>query len=369
MRLNLNRHDLQFAATEVTNVIHAKLVKPILGGVLITAKEGVVRFSATDMESSIQIEWATEIEEEGKVVVDAKTLAEIVSTLKEERVQLNMELSSLKIESGTAHMDLPTMDAESFPEIHLIDSGSTFRFPKETLKTMISKVIFAASTDDYMKNLNGVLWEFQGQYLRLVAADGFRLALSEEPLFPEEPQESSLSFLLSLKAMKEFLSLLREIDKEEIELMYDDRRVGIHLDRIRFTARVLDIDFPDYRKVIPTSFRTKVECNREELLQQLKLAHIVTRNSGESVRFDVSANELKVLAKTSEKGAVDIDLDVRKEGEDLTAAYNAKYLIEALQQFKESTIELSFVDRVGPLQFTDLDPGGYLCIVMPVRIN
>jgi DNA polymerase-3 subunit beta len=369
MQLNLSRNELQFAAVEVTNVIHPKLVKPILGGVLIRAREGKVQFSATDMESSIQIEWETAIEEEGQVVVDAKTFSEIVSNLNEERIRLELELSSLRIAGGSAHMDLPTMDPESFPPIQLIETGAVFRFSKDLLKSMIQKVIFAASIDDFMKNLNGVLWELNGKYLRLVAADGFRLALAEEPAFESEPIETPVSFLISLKAMKEFLSLLRETEEETIELVYDDRRVGIHLDRIHFTARVLDMDFPDYRKVIPSSFRTKVECDREKLLQQLKLANIITRHSGESVRLEVRQDALKVLAKTSERGAADIEIIVHKDGDDLTAAYNAKFLIDALQQFKEPQIELSFVDRVGPLQMTDLDPQGYLCIVMPVRID
>ncbi|HPE68581.1 MAG TPA: DNA polymerase III subunit beta [Thermotogota bacterium] len=372
MQFTVNRKELEYATARITNVIPAKAIKPILSGVHLFVREGKVFLQATDMEISIQVELQnTLVEGEFATVVDARTLDEIAKNSLADQVRCELEGNVLKIHTGKGFLHLPTMPAEDFPDVNFMDIGQAIVLPSEILQQMVERVIFSASPDEFMRNLNGMFWEFSGTLLRLVCADGFRLALAEEDILEESETglDEGKQFLISLKAMKEIVHFLRENQEDTFSLLYDGKRIGFQTEKVQFVSRLLEINFPDYRRVLPSGFKTKLIADRERLLKHLKFVQIITRASGESVRLEIRDNTLRIIARSIDKGDADIPFEVEQEGKDLTIAFNPRFLIEGLQHLKGEKVEIGLVDANSPLQMNEMDIKGFLHIVMPVRMG
>lgn len=370
MKFSINRSDFTYATSKIVNVIPNKNIKPILSGTLVKLDGDIVSFTATDMESSINIEIkCNESQGSGSFVVDAKTLAEVSRNLLDNSVEMEAEGNFLKLTSGTGSLKLPVMDVEDYPNVNFMESGREITFPRETLVNMIDKVAFCASNDEYMRNLNGIFWEFSGTFLRMVTADGFRLALAEEEIKGDDTDTDEAFFLLSLKTMKEILNFLKEIDDENFSVKYDGKRIGLSFKGIKYVARIMDVSFPDYKRIIPEQFKTNVVIKRELFLKHLKFANIITRSIGDSVRIEIEDSKLKLMAKSPDKGDANITIDIEHEGANLVIAFNPRFLIEGLQHFQNDEIELNFVDSNNALQMNDLDVQGFIHIVMPVRMS
>lgn len=368
MKFTMKKSELVSAASKVVNVIPKKNIKPILSGIKIFEKDGAIFFNATDMESSIKIKVETiDLEGSGSYVLDAKTLDDISKNLLNDEVSFNLESSKAIAHTGAGEIKIPVMNAEDYPELDFEEIGEDIVVPREIVLRMMENVIFCATTDEMIRNLNGILWEFSGKYLRLVSADSYRMAVTEEMIY--DGDSTSLTFFLSLKSMKEIQSLLKESEEDVFKIKFDGKRVITKIKNITFVARLMDVNFPNYKAVIPNSFQTKVVINRIELLKALKLIKIIAKSQGDTVRFDITDDKLLVSARSQDRGDGEIPFKIKKEGQDILVAFDPSYLVEGLQHFMSDEVELNFVDEDNALQINDQDLAGFLHIIMPVKIK
>ncbi|AEH50951.1 DNA polymerase III subunit beta [Pseudothermotoga thermarum] len=364
-RISVDVSQLSEKVSIVSKIVPSKTIKPILSCILFKLSNGEVFLSATDLESGIKARLRCESEGEGKFAVDAKVLNEIVRTLPDETTaEFTLSEESVTVTCGRSKFKIPTVDPSEFPDLEASAGGTEIQIDASTLASMLEKVIFCAATDEFMKNLNGVFWEVGRELLRLVASDGFRLAIAEERVI----SNNETSFLLSLKSMRELLSMASKNEEQTLKILYDGRCVSILANDIEMTARVVEIEFPDYKKVLPKAFKTKVVVSTDELVEALKRALVIAKRGTESIRVDVTEDILRISSRSPDYGEAQEEIDVRKDGEDILAAFNPKFLIEALRHIDSEEVELNFVDSTSPLQINPVDVSGYLYIVMPIRI-
>ncbi len=364
----MKKNALVNSSSRIVSIIPKKNIKPILSGVKIHSKDEEVFFSATDMESSMMIKVDTfENEGEGSYVIDALTLEEISKNLLKDEVYFSLEKNKAIAHTGAGEIKIPVMNANDYPELDFENVGEEISLPKDKIINMIEKVLFCASTDEMIRNLNGVLWEFSGKYLRLVSADSYRMAVTEEIVFDNE--RSDLSFFLSLKSMKEIQSLLKESDEKEFTIRFDGKKVITKIKNVLFTARLMDVSFPNYKAVLPEQFQTKIIINRVEILKALKLINIIAKGKGDTVKLNIAENKLELSARSQDRGDGDIPFEIKQEGKDMLVAFDPVYLIEGLQHFDGDELEMNFVDENNALQINDTEVSGFLHIIMPVKIR
>ncbi len=372
MRFSVSKQNFEYVASKMSSIVPAKGIKPILSGALIEAKDGHVRVSATDLDAAVRMNLGESfLEGEGAFVVDAKLLEEVARNMLSDQVHFIFEENRLAFRTQNSNYDLPFMEPDDFPAIYFIENGQSLSFPRAILIEMIEDVVYTCSTDELMKSLNCILWEFEGKLLRLVGADGFRLSLCEQDIFDTEALSESqdLRFLVSLKGMKELLNYLKEMKDDVATLVYDGKRVCLGNDSHRLLVRLMDYDYPDYRRVIPKTFKTKVVLDREEFLKQLRFVHVITRTSGESVRFIFKDNQLQMLARAADRGEANVDMAIHKEGNDIQIAFNPKFVIESVQHAKQPKLELNFHDEANPMQMNETDMPRTINIIMPIRMS
>ncbi len=371
MRFSVLKQNLEYVASKMAAIVSAKAIKPILFGALIEVEDGKIKLSATDMETSVKMSLGESfLEGEGAFVVDAKLLEEVAKNTLSDQVHFTFEENRLTYRAQNSNYDLPFMEPDDFPPIHFIEEGQSLSFPRTVLIEMIEDVLYTCATDEMMKSLYCILWESEGKLLRLVGADGFRLSLSEQDIFNTEalPEFEDFRFLVSLKAMKELLNYLKEIKDDVVTLVYDGKRLCLGNESHRLLVRLMDYDYPDYRRVIPKTAKTKVVLDREEFLKKLRFVYVTTRTSGESVRFIFTDNELQMLARASDRGEADVEMAIQKEGNDLQIAFNPKFVIESVQHARQPKLELSFLDESSPMQINDTDMPRTINIIMPIRM-
>ncbi len=364
----MKKNVLMNASSRIVSIIPKKNIKPILSGVKIYSQDEDIYFSATDMESSMRIKVESfEREGQGSYVIDALTLEEISKNLLKDEVHFTLEPNKAIAHTGTGEIKIPVMNADDYPELDFENVGEEIQLPQEKISAMIEKVLFCASTDEMIRNLNGVLWEFSGKYLRLVSADSYRMAVTEEIVFNEE--RSDLSFFISLKSMKEIQSLLKESDEDQFIIKFDGKKVITKIKDILFTARLMDVSFPNYKAVLPEQFQTKIIIDRVEILKALKLINIIAKGKGDTVKLNIEDNKLEISARSQDRGDGDIPYEIKQEGKNMLVAFDPVYLIEGLQHFDGDELEMNFVDENNALQINDTEVSGFLHIIMPVKIR
>ncbi|MFW6121821.1 MAG: DNA polymerase III subunit beta [Petrotogales bacterium] len=366
MEFSIKKSDILSKLETVSSAVASKTVKPVLSGILFrVVGEKKIELLATDLETSIKtfIE-PDSLSGDGAFVVEAKVLLEIARSLREGTINFNIEENNLNIEMGQSFFTLPSMDASEFPEISPTEGGIKLETSVTNLELMIERSIFCAAKDEFMRNLNGIYWELEDGYLRLVGADGFRLALVEKKIDTDVEDH----FLIALKSMKDLQTSIKNASSDKMLIEYDGSRVGFYFNDTEIIARVVDAEFPDYKKVLPKAFKTKIVVDSNDFMDAVKRTSITARLGSESVKLEIVEDTMQLLAKSPEHGEANEELKVKKDGEDLTIAFNPKFLLESMKNIDADETELNFVDSNSPLQMNPVDVEGYLYIIMPIRL-
>jgi len=361
MKFTIRKSELTEITNAIAGVIPKKNIKPILAGVMIEKQDDKIVFEATDMESSIKVvSRAIDIEGDGKYVIDAKTLLEVAKNAYVDDVKFNLEKNIATAKVGSGNIKLPVMNADDYPEI-FFDDGEEIGLSAEIMHKLINKTMFSASKDEMVRNLNGILWEIEGNTFRMVTADSYRMAIAEETI--DKVSENSISFFVSLKSMQN----IKRIIKKDLTLKYSNTKIAFTQGNTTYSTRLMDVNFPNYKAVLPSNFQTEIKADRKELTDTLKLLSVIAKSEGDTVVFDIKNNVLKINARSIDRGDGEMMLDCTGNGVDITVAFDPKFLIEGLNNFDNDTIDLLFVDAENALQMQQDENA--LHIIMPVKIK
>lgn len=361
MKYTITQHEMNSIAEIIGGTIPKKAIKPILSGVKIYAQDGKVLFEATDMESSVRIESkAYDIEGTGAYVIDAETLKEIAKKSITTQIEFELEDNKAIAHLGAGQIKIPVMNAEDYPELSFAEQVDEILIPFKYFKDMTDKTVFCASTDEMVRNLNGVLWEFEGRIFRMVTADSYRMAIAQRHL--DRGEQIDINLFLPLKAVKQMLKIV----KDDIAIKYDSKTITFTQGNIIFATRLLDVSFPNYKTVVPERFETTIKVNRKELIDAVKLIEVIARGKGDTVKFDIKGDTLEVTAKSQDRGDGDVKLMIEHADKDVLVAFDPNFLIEGLSKYELEDIEMKFVDASNAMQIADEND---IHIIMPVKIR
>jgi len=331
---------------------------PILAGIKFEAKGGRVTFTGTDLEMEIRRSVDAEVEESGAAVLPARVVGELLRSLPEGPVVFELtRANSVAVKYGQSKAVINGFDPEEFPEFSLSESEMRFSLEGAVFKDVVKRVSFAANPDDISRPVfTGVFFELDGNKGTAVATDTHRLALLQ---FPLATGTAEGSFIIPVKALSE---TAKGVGDQEVETVFTGSAVCFSTGDARFSARLIEGQFPDYRKVIPSKFETKTVLSAEiaSVLDRAKLfAGVVKLHVGEA--------SLTVEA-VSEIGELREEAPACTEGPPLTVAVDAKYLSEALRAVSGDEIVLEFTGPLSPMLARAVGDDNYLGLVLPVRL-
>ncbi len=373
MKLSLLQENLNTALSSVSRFVSLKSQLPILSHILFSTDSGRLKLSATNLELGINYWIGAKIDQEGTFAVPAKEITEFVSYLSTGKIDLNLNPQSLlEISSPKAQSTFTTSTPSDFPSLPLLDEKTAIELDLKVLSDTISQVAFAAATDDSRPVLTAVLCRFTPNSLNLVATDGFRLSLKEiklvNPIKLPENQES-LTLLIPSRSLQEITKLAKSSAKLKFGLSHDSHQLIFILEDLELVSRLIEGDYPDYMRIVPSAFSTKISLDKNELSQAIKIASVFARESANVVKISVKSSSLEVSANAAQVGQNKVTVDAKVEGESLEIAFNYKFISDYLSICQGDEVIIELNESLTPGLFHDSKDPHFTHIIMPVRIQ
>ncbi len=354
----------------VSRAVSSRATLPVLANVLLKTQDGGLRLTATNLEIGISVWVPGKIETEGTTTVPARLIADVVGGLPAgERVDLEMEGNdTLLIRAGSYKTRLRGIDAEEFPVIPNAGDRPTTQVSQKALKRGLSEVTFAAAADETRPILTGVLTRFEGKTLTLAAADNYRIAVKSLELMTSVEETS---VVIPARSYTELMRVLGDTDEPvDIILAQAKSQVIFKVETTEVVSRLIDGQFPNYQSVLPTSHSTRALVDRDELLKAVRLTALIASSSANVVRLGFGEEDdpaaITVNAK-ADIGDADATVEAQLEGDPVTIAFNARYMVEALSNMDGEQLAVELSGPLAPGVLKPVDDPAYVHVIMPVR--
>lgn len=364
MKLTVSTQDLSDAMRKVNSVVSSRSTIPVLSNVLLVAKDNRLTLTTTDLEVSIATTIDARIERDGETTLPSKKFQQIVSTLKGKDVVLdtNAEMTT-NISCGHAKFKIMGMDSAEFPLENEFQEDRKLNLPTTDFGKTLKKIAYAVSTDQTRYVLNGILLSIREGNFTAVATDGRRLALVERIL---DDAEAILDgdVILPIKVVNELQRLLGDSDGEVL-IKLSDSRASFTVGNTLIISKLVEGTYPNYRQVIPASFKNSLILNRDNFADVLNRVAVVVTDSAASVRFELEENVLTLSASSAEVGESREPIEVAYVGDPVKISFNPQFLRDPMRNLECDELTLRFNDEFKPVVL--LGDEGFLYVIMPMR--
>ncbi len=365
MKFSVARDTFLTPLQAVTGVVERRQTMPVLANVLLVAKDELLTITATDLEVELSAVSSVQLMEPGEITVPGRKLFDIIKALPDKaEIQFATEGEKVVVRSGKSRFTLTTLPASDFPSVENIEVKQLVKVQKSELKLLLEKTHFSMAQQDVRYYLNGLLFEFHDQQLRLVATDGHRLALAETSI--KEPIKSALQVILPRKGVLELQRILN--GDGELEVTIGSNHMRVSVEGIRFTSKLIDGRFPDYTRVIPADPTRIVESNPALVRAALQRAAILSNEKFRGIRITLRENAIVMQAHNPEQEEAEEELEVKYQGENMEIGFNVNYLLEALNAIEGNEVELGFTDGNSSCLIKAPGTVNARYVVMPMRL-
>ena len=366
MKISIEREPLVDALGRMVPIASNKSPLPILANVYLRAgNEGHLTLDVSDLETGMRINLTScQVIEPGGVCLDAKKLHEIAKAVSGEFISIeSAENYRTTITAGASNFILPGLDGADFPVWDNGVSDMTITIPKLTLASAIQKTVFATSSDDSRFNLNATLWEVQDGSVKFVATDGHRLGIVYDVSLV---LADDMRMLVPKKAM---LAIRKFIERTEtpVDIEVEKKFITISTGNSTLRCRLIDGDYPDYLKVMPSSPGQSVVIDRLAFLKSLNMVRLMTSDRNRGVTIEIQPGTMTMRSNHPELGTAEDVLSVDFDGAPIELIANVEYLIDGLGVIETEQVKMEYVKDGSPLILRPVDVNGYFNLVMPMR--
>ncbi|MBE7007705.1 MAG: DNA polymerase III subunit beta [Ruminococcaceae bacterium] len=368
MKFSCEKVVLQNAISTASRAVAAKSSIPALEGLLLVCSSESMTVTGYNMQLGIRTQFACDVEEEGKLVLNARLFGDIVRRMPEDTVTLvSDEKLTVKVHCGDADFDIVGLPAEDFPDLPEVEEKNVVSLPEKTLRAMIQQTSFAVSTNEARPVHMGSLFEIGGGELTIVSVDGFRLALRREKL--EGSANGEFSFVAPGTALNEVEKVCEDID-DLLKITLGDRHILFEIGETELICRRLEGEFLDYKNAIPRKNPIGITVDTRTMMESLdRVSVVISEKLKSPVRCVFSQNKVTFSAKTASGDAKDV-CKVDGDGRDLEIGFNNRYLSEALRYAPADTVRLELNSGISPAIIVPVDGDeSFLYMVLPVRLK
>ncbi len=374
MKLTIERGDLLNALSHVQNVVERRNTIPILSNILISAKDGAVTLTATDLDIEAVDSADATVTDAGEITAPAGTLFDVVRKLPggaEVELEYLPENQRLAVRAGSAsNYKLPTLPASDFQTMASDDGATNFEVDAEDLRRLIDKTRFAISTEETRYYLNGVYLHAAetddgGRALRTVATDGHRLALAEIPA--PKGAEALEGVIVPRKAVAEARRLIDNVEGN-VTLAISDTKIVVHAGRAVLTSKLIDGSFPDYARVIPKANEKKLVINNKAFEEAVDRVSTVSTERSRSVKLALDDGRLTLAVNHAETGQGSEEIEADYTADAMEIGFNARYLLDVAGQIEADEAEYLFNDPASPALVLDPGDASARYVLMPLRV-
>ena len=355
---------------QISGVINANTVLPILEDFLFEIEANKLTVVATDLETVMKVHLDIEAKESGKVCIPSRILLDSLKNISEQPLTFSIDKNfAIEITSNNGKYKVMGENPDNFPKEPVADVATSFTLPSSVLVNAISKSLFAVSNDDLRPAMTGVYFELSANGMTCVATDAHRLVRFKRT---DISCPKTDSFIVPKKPLNLLKSAL-PLNEDDLQISYNSNHLFVKHGGTELVCRLIDARFPDYKVVIPVDNPYKLTVNKNDFQNALRRVSVFSNKSTNQVALTISGSELQMVAQ-------DVDfsfegnerMTCQYDGEDLQIAFNAKFLIEMLNaaDTEEISIELSTPTKAGIIKPTETEENeDLLMLVMPLMLN
>ncbi|MFT5531017.1 MAG: DNA polymerase-3 subunit beta [Candidatus Poriferisodalaceae bacterium] len=340
---------------------------PVLTGMRLVADNDHLMITGSDLDLTIRSTLTVSVEEPGVAVLPARLTVDIVRSLDQGAVEIEVTGDEAKISGGRSQFSVRTLPADDFPQL-AEPGGDEVTVPAADLSAGLRQVVMAASSDDARPILTGVLLSAEEGGLRLVATDSYRLAVRDLP--EATVLSEGQKVLVPSRALGELVRILG--DTEVVTVRLGEREVTFDVTdeygTTQVTTRLIEGEFPNYRQLIPSSYPNRVIVGREPLLEAVRRVKLMAREAA-PLRMTLRSDSIELMAVTQDVGQAHEVVDAKFDGDELTVAFNPDYLIAGIEAAPGDEVQLETLDALKPAVLRSTENDGFLYLLMPVRVS
>ncbi|MCQ2440802.1 MAG: DNA polymerase III subunit beta [Clostridia bacterium] len=368
MKFSVERASLLDAVSKLQRIVGSKTSLPVLEGILISAEQGKLTLISYNLEMGLKKEIYANCEKKGDIVINARILSDILRRMNGIQVEIESdERLMCHIKSGEAVFDIMGMSANDFPEMPSVAEGKKINLDGDILCNMVKGTIFAvAQVEGTRPILTGINVTIKRGVMQFVAIDGYRLAIRRQKVNINE----DFSFILSGKAINEAVKLIGEENKN-IEIIVGQRLISFNIDGYKFISRLLEGEFVNFEKIIPSEYKQSVNINSHDITDTIeRVSLLISDTFSTPVRCIFSEDKL-VLSSATSMGRATENFEIKLSGEPFEIGLNSRYLLEALKACDQGEINFKFNGSNAGVILTSADEKNkdFLYLIMPMRLK
>lgn len=368
MKLTCEREVLLQKTLLVQKAIDSKNKIPILSNILLTAENDMLTLTGYDLKIGIRTSINCKTEEAGSITIPCSIFSELLNIWSGKEVKIELlDSPQVKVSSDKNFQKINYLEADDYPSLPDLKETeeSQIIIKSSMLKDSLRKTIFATNSDDPRPFMGGVFMHVNESNIIFVATDGHRLAIKTNK--EKVKLKNEIVIIIPLRAATEIIKIL-PVEDIEVKLLVKSNMFGLSFDNTSFISKLIEAKYPDYNEVIPTEYKGKCKVNRLELMNAIKASSIMAqaRESKNLIKLEIKDNLIVCTATTQDLGTAYEEVHAEKDGVNLKASFNSKYILDILSAIDEKEVTIEYSGPLDPAVFKTEDEN-YICIVMPIR--
>jgi len=369
MKIRVDKQEFLNNINTISSIVPAKPIVTIISNIMIEAKKDMLFFSSTDFEITMHSEMPASVIEDGVIVINAKTIVELVRKLPEGELSISLSNDEVSIKSKSGIYKMPVIKKDDYIEISRIEKNKMFNVDSLPIKAAVDNTVFAVSRDAVKVAITGVFLEGAGKNLTFVGTDGHRLALYSIKDIFEKPISNSVI------VPPKVLTILRELidDVDEFSMGFDEKRIMFKVKTIEMWAKLIEGTFPDYKRVIPVDNDKVMIIKKEELINSLNIVSVFTNPNTKLVKFEIEHAKLTINAYQNQTGEGTEYMEADYEDkEKIVIGFNNNYLLEILKRIETENVKFKLKGEMFAViienEISKVDQEA-IYIIMPLRLK
>lgn len=369
MKVICDKELLNSAVQTVQKGVATKTQLPILTGIYLHAADNKLELQATDYEIGIKCTIDAIVEQPGTIVLSGRYFQEMARKLPGEKVEIasDQEDRTIRIISNTAQFNLLSLPAEEFPVLKPLTSENIITIKDNVLRELIKKTVFACAADESRPIFTGGLLECGNHEISMVATNTHRLALKKDEV--DTPFEA-VKMIIPAKILTELARIMVSDVPMDVTISWKHNQVAFSFENVYIISRLIEGQFPDYRKVIPPSFATNVTLNADQFLDAVERVSLLARDGDYNViKLSFKENSVVISSNNPDIGKACETVPATISGNEVEIAFNVKYIADILKNITSDELIFSLNTPLSPSSVKPIDDESYTYIVTPVRTN
>ena len=367
MKVIFNKSDLSAAIDRVQRAAQTKINSNTNNGYFFATKDGAIELQANDYTIAIKTTCAAQVEEPGVLVIAAPQLQTTIRMMPAGDITMEQKKgeNTVTFTSGSYISKFPTRDMTEFPEVQEISHENHGVIRCQDIANMNNLVSFATATDKQKPLFTGILFELHDSLFAMAATNTHRLATKEVSL--DTPATAAGRFIVPANTLADVVRMLPQEEDDTVEVSWTNNHVAFTFGSTYFMTNLINGDYPDYHRVIPTHFNATATLNLKDFQEAVRFVSPISRDVNyQTINFNFNGDTLEVFEEDPEIGRSDTSIPVKLEGDNLSITFNCNYIEDILKHSSGETVILHLM-KSGPMLVEQEEDKTYQYVVTPMR--